>query len=450
MPGAYYTNPYTTESPLGLGLQNIAAALFKGRENERKAAGLNDLRDHQGQLADSHSALYAEQTRKAAVERRLSERLLRDQGPDAQDEMIAASAGVPSHTVRGYRDAMNGTPVPGATLEDYAPVAPRISRAMLAVKPAYADKTINPVNIAQALDILKKTADRDAMLGGTMKPEVAGPAYAASEAKPLYHFGETGAGNLFTGAQALNDLGTARAGRERATAERDRQHARTYQTEADTGVRIGAPVPIDSEAGTVWASPRGAVGQRPGIDPNRAGGRGAGGGPGGSTVTTPINPLKIDKQAAGLLLGGIDRAVGGKLADPNIEGAILARAQSYYSTPGSPTFGQHEQSARRAAMEVVPGGFESKWVGGMKPIGDVQTTLPAIAPVGPTTKDRVTTRGQPGGAPAAPTIGAPRASGRPQGKSDQQLIDEANAAINRGAPKEQALARLKTWGVRID
>lgn len=456
MAGGYYPNPYTVESPVGAGLQNIALALFRGRDNERRSAALNDMRDRQGNMYDSHADLYREQANKAQVERRLAERLLRDQGPDAQEELIAASAGVPVHTVRGYRDALGGAPIPGFTLQDYNDVAPRISRGMLAVRPAYADKTINPVNIAQALDVLKKTADRDAMIGGTMQPSTAGQAYAAVEGKPLFHFNEGSAGNLFTGAQNLNEVGAGKAREARGRAFEHEQHGRVYQTEAATGVRVGPPLLIDSEAGSVWASPRAAVGQRPGIDPTRVAVARAGsrGGAGDSTVTTTIAPLKIGKQDADLLLGGIDRAVGGKLGDKILEGAILARAQEYYSTPGSPAFGKHEEAARRAARDVAPSGFESPWFGGMKPIGDTQTSLAPIQTTGPTTRDRVTSRNAavPPGAkpPAAPQAGAPTTAARPKGKTDKQLIDEANAAIQKGADKGKAMERLKAWGVEVN
>lgn len=445
MAGNYYSNPYTVETPVGAGLQNIAASLFRGREMGAK----EDARRERAGMDEAHAGYYRELGAKALAERRLAERLLRDQGRGAQDEVIAANAGVDMPTLKSYQSSVGGTsPV---LVDSYGPAGARMSDATLAVRGGYADKTINPVNIADTLSKLKALRDRNEMIAGTMKPETAGPAYAATEGKPLFHIGETGSGNLFTGAQTLNDLGAARSSRERATAFRDTQHGRTYQNEADTGVRLGPPVLIDSEAGPVYSSGRGAVGQRPGIDPTKlaVARNGRGGADAGSTTVTDLKPLKIDKGAGDLLLGGIDRAVGGRVDDKILEGAILARAQQYYATPGSPHYGQHEAAARAATTDVVPEGFDSRWFGGMKAKGEPQTNLGPVEASGATTTTKRVTKGAPAPAAAATAVpAAPKATSRPAGKSDQQLIDEANQAIKGGKNRQMIEERLRQWGVK--
>lgn len=451
MAGLSYANPYTPETPVGAGLQNIAIALFANKRG--------DVKQQQGEMYGAHSDLYREQARKATVERQLAERLLRDQGPDAQDELIAAAAGVPSYTVRGFRDTMAGTN-PGRTMEDYAAEAPGIRRGMLAVRPAYADKTINPVNIAQSLDQLGRTDTRNDVISGKLDAKKAAQGFFATSGHAPYQAGETGATDLTSGVQTLNPIGVQRAAREGAHA-RD-YNARAAQTEEETrtGVKIGGPEIIDSEAGPVFAPRRAAIGQRPGLDPNKARAPGVGGGRNGdgSTTTTDLKLLKASDKDMSLLRGGIDRAVGGQLADPISEGAVLERAQKYFSTPGSPHYGQHEAAARAALMDLAPDeGFESSWIGNKfspkgggtwKTPGDISLTAPRTSSrtKGPNSTPGGAATGRPQQPAAAGAGGHPA---RPAGKSDQQLIEEANKAIQAGRDRNVIMQRLQAWGVQL-
>lgn len=440
-------NPYTPQTAIGAGLQNIALALFGQRQKENQRAGLNA---QQGDLYAAHGDLYREQTRKASVERQLAERLLRDQGADSQDELIAARSGVPVYTVRGYRDALAGRPVPGASLDDYKDMAPSISRAMLAVRPAYADKTINPVNIAQALDSLERTDTRNDVIAGKQDAKAVARAFFATSGHAPYAGSETGSTDLTTGDQTLNPIGTGRAERERATAFEHNQRGRVAQTEADSGVRVGAPVVIDSEAGPVYAPPRAAAGQRPGLNPNSAAarqpaGRGAAGGD--ATTTTELKPLKIGNQDSNLLLGGIDRAVGGQLGDQQLTGAILSRAQEYYATPGSPHYGAHESAARAAVQDIMPeGSYQPMYrfgQSGYAPKGAPNMNPGPIAATGAKTTSKVVSKGG-GGSPAAARPAAAQGayyispSGKRYSDADVQFT-----ASKRGMTVDQVIQQLK-------
>lgn len=444
MPGYYYSNPYTVETPLGAGLQNIASALFRGKqmgEGEDKA-----------DLNRAHAEYYRASSAKARSDAKLSERLLQQRSADAENEAIGAAANVPTFNVAEIRRGLNRYGGPGV---DFQEQVPAVRRGMLAVLPTYADKTIDAERLAKALDSLKTQDIRDEVIAGRKPASTVGQAFAATQAKPIFHFNEGSAGNLFTGDQTMNALGTARTAQANATAERETQHARYYKGIADTGIDYGAPVLVEGDGGVpTWAARRDAKNKKAAFDPNR--GRGAGGNGQDLTVTTPVAPLRITKQDNDMMLGAIDRAVGGGISDKILEGSVLSRAQEYYRTPGSPTFGRHEESARRAALDVSPGGWESRFwggMGGMKPSGDmvVGADLKPIQLVGPTTNTKTTHRGplapQPPAASAAPA--APAAAPARGNKTDQQLIDEANGAIQKGADRNAVMARLKAMGVNF-
>jgi hypothetical protein len=406
MPSGVYVNPYTPETPVGAGLQNIAMALF-GR---KAAEARRNLYDQQGSMYDAHSELYREQAAKARTERKLAERTLTDQGPDAQDELIAASAGVPIYTVRGYRDTLAGTN-PGRTVEDYADVAPGIRRSMLAVRPAYADKTINPVNIADALDRLDRTDTRNDVVSGKKDARRVAQAFFAVSGHAPFSGSETGSTNLLTGDQTLNEVGTGRAERERQTAFEHQQRGRGLKLEADSGVRLGPPVVVrDPEAGDIFTAPSSAIGRTPGLNPNSAGARPVGSrGADGSTTTTEIAPLKATNQDMSLLLGGIDRAVGGQLADQILQGAVLDRAQKYFSTPGSAHYGQHEAASRAAVADILPHGAKQNWgFGKYTANGEPVLNAGPVPITAPTTRSKTVSR-TPGGAATGrtqqPTVG---------------------------------------------
>jgi hypothetical protein len=122
MAGATYVNPYTPETPIGAGLQNIALALT-GKRRTRSAALTRSRAICTTRTARSTASRHAQGARRA----QLAERLLRDQGADSQDELIAATPACRSYTVRGYRDALPARRW-GSTLDDYGDGAGHLAR----------------------------------------------------------------------------------------------------------------------------------------------------------------------------------------------------------------------------------------------------------------------------------------------------------------------------------
>lgn len=454
MAGQTFVNPFTPQTPIGAGLQNIAIALFNGKQGDVTKAA---LQAQQGDMAVAHGDLYREQARKADAERRLAESLLGARSYDTITDVAAANAGMPGYTFRAIHDASRGA----GDISQYSPEEQaRYRRAWAATMPGYADKTVDPSQIAKALQLQEEIGHRDAIIGGRAPLPYAQAYFATSGKAPFDNMGGTGTFNLMTGDQSLNRLGNARVGAEDALRDERAQRARGLRLEADTGVKIGPPVVVGGEGGDVaFTAPTLAakLGLTPGRDPNRAGGgRGAGGAATDTTTTTPLKPIDLKRHDGDLLLGAIDRAAGGKLADKMLEGTIMSRAQAYFRTPGSPAYGLHEEAARRAVMDIVPSGFESPFFGNQRAKGEIVVNPGEIALTGPTTQQRTVTRGK---TTVPPATGAPAAQGkggkstpgvptRPAGKTDAQLIDEANAAIKAGKDRNAVMQRLQAWGVQ--
>lgn len=453
-----FVNPFTPQTPIGAGLQNIAMALFAGQQGDAQARA----RAAAAEASQAHGDLYREQTRKTAAERAQIEQLTRAAGNDAQDEVAAAAAGMPTHTFRAIRDGLNGT----FDLSAYQPdEVARAQRGILAVRPAYADKTIDPVNIARALDALKTTDTRDAVIGGRLKPtDVAQAFYAVSGKAPFDNMGGTGTFNNLTGDSRLNPLGEAKVGAEKATANsrnaqafRDTQHGRQYQIENTAGTKLGAPVQVwNAETnGPMLASPIDAAMLRlpPVPDAPRGGAGGAGAGGAGATTETakPLPALKISRQDADLILGGLDRAAGTSLKGSPLESELSARAQMYFKTPGTPGYGSHDAAAREALADLAPNGIDSHWYGpATAKAGEGKANAGALRMVGPTTT--TTTAVKNGGAapkpaPAGAPAAAPAKAGEPlyQGRTKQEWLKDADAALSRAttpAQKDAIRARL--------
>jgi hypothetical protein len=97
MAGQTYVNPFTPQTPIGAGLQNIAIALFNGKQGDVAKAA---LQAQQGGMYDAHGELFREQARKAEAERKLSESLLGARSYDTITDVAAANAGMPGYTFR--------------------------------------------------------------------------------------------------------------------------------------------------------------------------------------------------------------------------------------------------------------------------------------------------------------------------------------------------------------
>lgn len=224
-------------TPIGAGLQNIAIALFAGRNQPDKSA----LQSSQAGMYDAHGELYREQAAKAIAERKLAERLLSARSDDSIDSLRATEAGVPVHTLRGIDASLRGE----QDLTGYSPA--QIAghrRATLAVRPAYADKTTSALDISKAINAYREREDLEAVRGAPGDPTRTAQAYFSTSGKaPFDNMGGMGTFNQATGAQTLNDFGTARVQSERALATERGAHAGLHTARRDQ-ITSGADAPM--------------------------------------------------------------------------------------------------------------------------------------------------------------------------------------------------------------
>lgn len=424
-----YVNPYSPQTPIGAGLQNVAIALFAGqqgaekRQKEAATAG----------MYDAHRSLYEENAKKAAVERQIAERLLGARSPDSIDLLRASEAGLPVHTIRGIDAAHRGE----ANLADYAPeMLQAHRRATLAVQPAYADKTISPVDIAKALDNLRHVDDRNAIITGqNANPTRTAQGYYATSGKaPFDNMGGTGTFNLLNGVQELNALGKAKVNSEGALARE--RGAKADQTEKETraGVKFDAPPVIvdDPETGTRYTSAHSAVtsGMRPGARPadrapqlkavvdkdgvtrwvaaTDAVGQEAGR-PGGGGTGQPRRITGTDRALMENALGNFLSEMNVGAVDDATKNALLLQAEKEWQDGAE----GHTSAVKAALDKVAPGGLETpfQW-----------------RSVVPFTNSQARPKG--GAVPAAPAAAA--AAPKPAQKGGEQLPAAARAKLKEG------------------
>jgi hypothetical protein len=172
--------------------------------------------------------------------------------------------------------------------------------------------------------------------------------------------------------------------RERATAY-EHQRGRVSKLEADSGVRVGAPVAVDDpEAGVVFTRRRrpsaGAWGS---TRTARARGR-----PGAAApATRPRDGPEAaeDRQAGRQSSARRHRPRGGRQLADQILRAPCCNARSLLHDAWKPAYGQHEGAARQAVMDVLPDGAKQNWgFGKYTPKGEPRTNLGPIALTGPT------------------------------------------------------------------
>ncbi len=429
MPGFSYVNPFTPQTPVGAGLQNIALALFAGKQNGK-----------QNELNDSHMAYYDAQARKADAEAESARRRSALYTPEAIDEAVAASFAVPPSRVRELRTL----PAPGSTImppaTPFLPNARAIGERLLAVRTAMANKS-DPASVALADQRFNATRRRDDVIEGELDPRRVAQAFFATSGKAPYAGGETGSTDLMTGAQQLNDVGMQRAGRERAQARNFTAQAVGHEGENASGVKMGAPVVIDSEAGPVFAPPRAAVGQRPGLNPNSAAARPPAA-HGGAALKPPKEYTVTPSQ-----VGQFDEEINAQL------GVRADKQGQPLSGSAMPLTAGAQTRARARAIELYRRSGDL--------VASVQKSLQELGELEPETEPgrlygtNETGRRKPKVAvsPPAETPKPPATAGkappRPAGKSDDQLIAEANEAIRAGRDRNVVMQRLQAWGVQV-
>lgn len=472
-----YVNPFTPQTPIGAGIQNIAMALFSGKQNQ-VAQQLNAAKmDYYGAQTDKARA-EAEAKRN---EQRIAEELFNRRGDSYTDETAALRLGVPVNHVKGYRGYVTGAnPMPPA-MPAGGPTLGQIGDVLFAMRNGMLDKTVSADEIAKAERTAGETRIRTDVASGAADPTRVSQAFFATSGKaPFDNMGGTGTFNLLTGDSTLNALGNANVGATRALGNQRNASARNSnasaaQTEGETksGVKIGAPVLVnDPEAGLIYTAPSSAIGRTPGAKPVDRAARAESLKPvtqaDGTVVWTPVS------EAAGQPVGSTARPAAGKPQAPRkLSGndrMLIERALDDYLTQGG--FKALDPGSRNAVMREA----EVQWQkGAAGHVDALMNALNTVAPDGfeepmqwrdfvPFTSERAMPKGglRPGSSlpivaaqptntpgPRLPTVAPPRPaqpSQRPQpaasgatfqGRTQEQVIKEAEDAMRRAQTKQQ-------------
>lgn len=215
MPRAF-PNAYAYQSPIGQGLQNIAQMLLAD-DGGAKAA----VMAAQGQAAQAQAAKYRADAEQTALQTHRTRNFLDNfasnlvgaDGPQALRYYQGATETIPAREDPERQMTMAPTTARvqrPASLDDAK--LQMLSRAALLAAAPSGGAGVSMENMAQGLERLGKTQAFDGMLQGTVDPS----RYTIASGHPLYHFGETYAGNVVTGEQKQNELGKAKVGTERA------------------------------------------------------------------------------------------------------------------------------------------------------------------------------------------------------------------------------------------
>lgn len=376
-----YGNIYGPQTPYGRGLNNIAVALLAGRDRGgADPAARDDMNLALGEL-------YREQARKAAAETALAKSLTDARSYDSVTDAAAAAAEMPGYTFRSIHEASRGA----GDLSQYSPEEiGRYRRSWASYAPGYADKTVSPEAIAQALKLHRAEADRRGIIAGTQDPTRTGQAHFATSGRaPFDNMGGTGTFNLLTGVQEINDVGRSRAGAEGARAEASAAQgrasdalARQRDTETRAGVRLGPPVLVDDiEQGPMYTSPLAAVNRPPAARPvDRPPAP-----PREPVVRPPAPPRPLDQTRRvnnllqafpegvreqlrtevmeRVLAGDADTAIFGDIQPRITQGTLWGHNVAPRTVPGAP----QTVSAPSGAVYIAPSG--KRYTG-----ADVQTT----------------------------------------------------------------------------
>ena len=465
-----FVNPYTPQTPIGAGLQNIAAALFSGPSPYDLAA-----RRAKADLDAAHTELYRANAAKVRGETAAREQATADlaSAPSriagqifgnqpAADLWLAARRGGGAPVVGFDMPDAEAGPMPAAPAPVPLQVDPnraaQAARVLTALEVARGlPGNDNAAQLAKIVEGLFNDEIRQGALAGTVgTPAVqrVGAASAAVEGKPIYDQGQFGGMNKFTGefqdprlfnaATALTgakkDTEVAHAGAYRAQAGASSAHAKLF--DAQRG-EIGRLVDVQGDDGTVYKVPEDKAGLevlrnrgrierddnrsvndivRDGERPQR----------GGAAKDAPKVSAKDIKEA-------MEKLADGRKLDPGFAMELATRAGQVAQDRKSPYFNNF-YGATKSVWDEMTGGTDiedntGSWMGSNKRFAPKgykpgATPAPASAPAG-----------------AAPARPAPAPAAGP-GAADP-VLKEAEDAIRRGAPREKVIERLKKLGYTV-
>lgn len=460
-------NTFHAQTPLGAGIQSLTRGLFGGATPEEQQAKLAAAEAHRAQA--EHYAAQNEAIR---------HKMAREKAQDAAMAAAPAEAiaglfgGKPQgDAIMAFRngaqvDAPFGTGMTGSLDEQDVPAA-----KMAAPRPEFytpdmearANRTLGGIAAARALPgndtaahlatIIKGFFDDDirqrAVSGGVDVPTLqrVGQASAAVAGKPLFHDGQNGGMDNFTGALVDPRLFNEKVGSEKAQANQrnaaaGNQSAHAGLARAQTedvrdnkkqvpaldamgnailDLSTGAPVMMRADQrGQVMA--RGAQDrQRDAAKPPK--------------TTAPKPPIKVDPKALRSELGRLtNEGDEENKLDPNFANEMVAQAVALAQDPD--------------------GEYWNNPIGALRSTLDGATQGRALADTTNSFRDknkRFAPEGYKAGrlAPPRPITTAP-AGVAPQGGSgdSQKLLREADEAIKRGADPAKVKERLKQLGIQ--
>lgn len=488
-----FVDSFKPQTKTGASLQGFVNAMFTG-ESPNDALKARALADHQRAQIRHYDA----GTAKLDEETALLE--MKRAALDSEDDFVSRLTGLPKPQVAAVRAHLNGDPsalagVPewsrGAPVADAAPALPmptdgvpvvgaqpvvtrgkvavhpdvrRIAEALATAQATRATQPNSPDDVAKAYRTGLDRVFSEDVLAGNIDPAEAGRRRAANEGKALVDMngagqvidkfsGEPGPGNDLLASSTAENLARALTG---TFHESDRgilnsktgafaPHAANVAG-ADTWVDVlvdGRKVRINSKdlsrEGAQALFRRDPVEKPTKADKPRelkAAERTLA----QKSIVAGLNAIEVEAS------GGEDGTGRGSFKIPEaIRQRVIVRAMQLASDPAEESFFANGPAALEAAIaELVPEGFDKKgnWNplvdntlaprGGAAPAASPQPAAPA-APAKPTT-------------PAAPAAKVTR----PKGATDAALIDQANDAIKRGAPRDAVMRRLRDMGVRVD
>jgi len=322
----------------------------------------------------------------------------------------------------------------------------------------------NGKHLADAIAGLYADEVKQGALNGTVTtPQIqrVGAATAATGGHALYkNLGEVGTFNQFTGEQALNPLGNAKVVTEGAHAGAYRgqeansraaagEHAarakkvgvETDQLKADVLVPVLEPTtrtPMlgpDNKPIMIRASEQGKILQR-GEDKRATRDNDAANAP--PKPGTQAQPRKLTKNDTTLLRNETDAllsSLDAEDADEQTKRAIVAEAERQWQAGAA----GHAGAVKAAVDKLAPQGFERDGIIGFRksrPVGGAQSGG-AITPA-------------PASGAPAPAAAAPVKLPTVRSEADvQRAIDEANAAIKKGADPAKVKQRLEQMGIKL-
>jgi hypothetical protein len=266
-----FANSFAAETPYGVGLQNIAAALFGGKspidreyQEARTMSQLTASEQHMA-AADASRALATERTAGTDHFRNI-------RTADSEDQDAAFATSRPLPKVRAVRQFLMTGERPSDVTDDDVRV---IGNFLVTRRAAYGDRTVDPNQMQQGVRTGLQTQEWMRALTDPTAMRPFARAQNALAGRGEFDNMEGGVFNRFDGGQTLNTIGDALVGKHNATASKERAHAGKYgaetrqiDLETRTGVKVGAPVIVnDPEAGSIYTSPLSAPGRAPGARP---------------------------------------------------------------------------------------------------------------------------------------------------------------------------------------